>query len=350
MFAILFGAGFYIFLERLQNKGLGLRAADIYARRMLWLFIIGITHSYLVWTGDILYHYAICGLLLIPFRSIKSQNLVLVIVLLCALLLQRSFDQTVRRQGWYEANQSALKVPENQRTEDNKKDIAFWNNLTTPQNPDTSNVQIPKSSYWIGLKESHEHTNVHKGMLYYQGLLFTTLILMIMGVILVRSGIFNDYRAWKHYWIICFATLGLGLGINYARYYHWTYTDHEPILNIWKAWLFTFPRELLGIGYVLFFNGLYQKYFKSTRIRFISNIGRTALSNYIFQTVLLGLIFYGYGMAYFNQFSRSELLGIVAVIWILQLTLSSLWLKKFKQGPIEWIWRKLTYRSFENTN
>ncbi|HCQ15867.1 MAG TPA: DUF418 domain-containing protein, partial [Cryomorphaceae bacterium] len=109
----------------------------------------------------------------------------------------------------------------------------------------------------------------------------------------------------------------------------------------------TFPRELLGAGYILFFNGIYQKYLGSIRFKVISNFGRTALSNYIFQNILLGFIFYGYGMAYFNQFSRFALLGVVAIIWAVQLVLSWLWLRKFQQGPLEWLWRKLTYGSFE---
>ncbi|WP_421753224.1 DUF418 domain-containing protein [Croceimicrobium sp.] len=350
MFALLFGVGFYIFLERLQKKGLGLKAADLYARRMLWLFVIGIAHAYLIWDGDILYHYAICGLLLLPFRSIKSPYLVLVIALLCTLLLVRSCEQSQRRLGWQQANDTALKIPEDQRTEADTKAISFWNEVTSPQMPDISLQQIPKSTYWIGLKESYKHISAHKGMLYYQGLLFSTLILMIVGIIFYRSGIFSDYRLWKHYWLISFAVLALALGINYLRYYHWTYLEHKPILSVYKAWLFTFPRELLGIGYVLLPNGLYQKYCKSFRFKLISNVGRTALSNYIFQNVLLGFVFYGYGLAYFNRLSRFDLLGIVFIIWILQLVLSSFWLRKFQQGPLEWVWRKLTYGNFDRSN
>ncbi|HCQ17517.1 MAG TPA: hypothetical protein DIU20_14710, partial [Cryomorphaceae bacterium] len=234
MFALLFGVGFYIFLERLRKKGLGLKAMDIYARRMLWLFVMGIVHAYLIWNGDILYHYAICGLLLIPFRSLTTRQLVFVLVLLCTLLLARSFEQAKRRQGWQQANEAALTIPEDQRTEEDLKHIAFWNEITSPQKPDTASIQTPKSTYWVTIKENYEHTSAHKGLLYYQGLLFSTLMLMIMGIILFRSGIFTDYRVWKHYWIICLGILGVGLVINYVRYFHWTYNDHEPILNIWE--------------------------------------------------------------------------------------------------------------------
>ena len=78
----------------------------------------------------------------------------------------------------------------------------------------------------------------------------------------------------------------------------------------------------------------------------VSSIGRTALSNYILQNILLGIIFYGYGLARFNQYSRFELLGIVGLFWIFQLVISHMWLTRFRQGPLEWFWRKMTYQEF----
>ncbi|PLB19589.1 DUF418 domain-containing protein [Mariniflexile rhizosphaerae] len=78
----------------------------------------------------------------------------------------------------------------------------------------------------------------------------------------------------------------------------------------------------------------------------LSKIGRTALSNYIFQSIILGILFYGYGFGMFNGFSRFELLAIVVAIWTIQITCTYLWLKYHKQGPLELLWRKLTYNSF----
>ncbi|HAA21909.1 MAG TPA: hypothetical protein DCP28_25255 [Cytophagales bacterium] len=99
MFALLFGVGFYIFLDRLEKKQAGLRAMDIYARRLLWLFVIGAVHYYFVWDGDILHHYAICGFLLFPFRAMKGRSLLVVMGLLMALQLVKAYDLTLRRQG-----------------------------------------------------------------------------------------------------------------------------------------------------------------------------------------------------------------------------------------------------------
>ena len=347
MFALLFGVGFYIFLERLDKKNLGLRAMDIYARRMLWLFVIGIAHAYLVWNGDVLYHYAICGLLLVPFRSLKTINLLFIIAFLCFLELNLSYEQTIKRQGWKASYAQAISIPEKERTKDDLEKIEAWENRTTQKAPDTSRVEVRKKTYWVGLKETYQEASAHKGVLYYRGLIFRTLIVMIIGIVLYRSGIFQNYLVWKHYWLITLTSLILGLTINYVRFYHWTFEYDQPVLNIWKEWLFTFPKEVLGVAYILLFNGIYQKFLQAHRFRLVSNIGRTALTNYIFQNVLLGFIFYGYGLAQYNQFSRFQLLGIVGVIWIIQLVLCWLWLRKYQQGPLEWTWKKLTYSSFQ---
>ncbi len=347
MFALLFGIGFYIFLERLEKKGLGLKAMDIYARRLLWLFVIGIAHAYLIWDGDVLYHYAICGFLLFPFRSIKSRSLTLIVVFLCVLQLLKSYDQTVRWQDRQKTYLEASSIPKNGRTEEDIRKIAFWEDRTKQKAPDTSQVEMKKPTYLAGLRETYEHASAHKGLVYYQGLLFPSLIAMILGIVLYRSGIFSDCHVWKYYWLISFSVLVVGLIINYLRYYHWTYEYFNPVTDVWDGLLFTFPKELLGIGYVLIFNGLYQKFLCSVRFKMISNIGRMALTNYIFQNTLLGLIFYGYGLTMFNRLSRFELLGIVAVIWIVQILLSSLWMKKHKQGPLEMMWKALTYNSFK---
>jgi uncharacterized protein len=264
------------------------------------------------------------------------------------LLLVKSYEQTKRRQDWKEKAEAAQNIPIDQRTDQQTKSINFWNKKLQPQSADTATYPAPKSSYWIGLKETYDHASVHKGMLYYQSLLFPSLIVMLIGIMFYRSGIFSDYRKWKYYWPASLSILMFGLLINYDRYNQWTYDYFNPVLNIWQGWLHTFPKEILGIAYILIFNGLYQRFSLFKKAQFISQVGRMALTNYIFQNVLLGLIFHGYGLSQFNHFSRFELLGVIMIIWIIQITLTLLWLRKHSQGPLEQLWRTLTYRSFNS--
>ena len=78
----------------------------------------------------------------------------------------------------------------------------------------------------------------------------------------------------------------------------------------------------------------------------LAAVGRTALTNYLFQTVVCTAIFYGHGLGFFGQVERIGQVGIVLGIWAVQLMISPLWLRWFRFGPIEWIWRCLTYMRF----
>lgn len=347
MFALLFGVGFYIFLERLDRKNLGLRAMDIYSRRLIWLFVIGVMHAYLVWNGDVLYHYSVCGCLLFPFRSIKTHYLVLIVLFLASLQLIKSSEQTSKRQKWKYDYEKALAIPVVERNEADQEKIQFWERKISKKSPDTSTYKARKPEYIKGVKETYREMKVHKGLLYYQGLLFPSLIAMILGIVFYRSGIFVNYRVWRYYWPISLVILGIAIVINYLRYYQWTYEYYYPVVSSWLSYMFTFPKEMLGVAYILIINGLYQRFCRRSRVGLISIVGRMALSNYIFQNILLGIIFYGYGMSMYNQFSRFELIGIVVLIWVLQITLSSLWSSRYPQGPLEWLWRKLTYAGFK---
>ena len=344
MFTLLFGVGFYLFLDRLEKKQLGLKAMDIYARRLLWLFIIGIIHAYFVWNGDVLYHYAICGLLLFPFRSFSKKGLLLSVLVLVLLEANKAYDKTNQRRDSYDNYLAVKDAPETERTDLENKRVTYWNNFLTEKAPDTASVKVPKETYPIGLKETYEQASAHKGMLYYQGFLFPSLMVMLIGVYLYKSGIFEDYHGWKYYWLITISLLLTGLMVNYFRYYHWTFTYFKPVLNFWVDWAFTFNKQILGVGYVLLINGMYQKFLSHRNTGLVSNIGRMALSNYLFQNILMGLIFYGYGLALFNRFSRTELLVIVPIVWLIQMLVSWLWAKKFNQGPVESFWKRMTYR------
>lgn len=346
MFTLLFGVGFYIFLERLERKDLGLKAMDIYARRLLWLFVFGLVHAYFIWNGDVLYHYAVCGFFLFPFRSFKVNQLVAVLLLLMGVLLYNSYGRTSNVQKQFYEYTQAVNLTEEEQTEEDQKRIKAWERRTQTGEPDRSDVGIPRTTLYQSWIANAEHTKVHKGAVFYQGILFRTLIMMVLGMMLYKLGVFQNYRSVKHYWLFTLLILMTALMMNYARYYHWIFNYFEPVKNVWQGWLFTFPKEALGLAYILLFNGIYQKYLKKFAANPISLAGRMALSNYILQSIICGLIFYGYGLGKYNQYSRIELLPMVVGIWILQLAISWLWLRGFMQGPLEKLWRRLTYSSF----
>lgn len=346
MFALLFGVGFYIFLERIGRRESGLRALDIYARRLLWLFVFGVAHAYLLWNGDILYHYAVCGFFLFPFRSFRLRGLSLVLLVLASVVLFNTYVTTSRTGEQYEAYVSAQQIPAGSRSESESEATARWERRTRPGRAKEGPVDTPRQTYLASIAENYERVAVHKGQVLHGGILYRTMIMMLLGVVLYRSGAFRDYRSIKGYWAITLLLLVGALSINYVRYYQWTYEYFEPVRQVWMGWLVAFHKELLGLAYVLLLNGLYQKYGLRFRFDPVSDAGRTALTNYIAQSMVCGFIFYGYGLGRYNVFARHELLYVVVLIWALQLVASWLWCRKFRYGPLEWAWRRLTYRPF----
>ncbi len=347
MFTLLFGVGFYIFLERLEGKGYGLKALDIYARRLLWLFVFGLVHAYFIWNGDVLYHYAACGFFLFPFRSMRIKQLLLTLLLFATILLFNSYQRSSATHQQYITHLQASQVEVVKRTPQDEEIISRWERRTRRGSVDTASMDVPRQNLYQNWIANTEHTQVHKGVVLHQGIFFRTLIMMILGIVLYKLNVFQNYRTIKYYWLVTVGILVIALTVNYLRYYHWTYEYFRPVKDVWQGWLFTFPKEALGLAYVLLLNGLYQKYRHQIKFTVITDVGRMALTNYILQSVICGLLFYGYGLGKYNTYSRSELLYVVLVIWAIQLIVSRLWMKKFAQGPLEKLWRDLTYKSFK---
>lgn len=343
MFALLFGVGFCIFLDKAGKEGM--KGMDIYARRILWLFVFGVLHAYLIWNGDILYHYAVCGLLLLPLRSFSKPWLLAAIVLLSVPTLYSAHSSTSRTVAQHEAYVAASDIAPDERTKEQHDQIAAWEKRRQEKPADRHDpvIEARLGGYLDNVAENARHTGVHEGKLVYTGILFRTLMLMAAGILLYRLGIFSDYRRMKGYWLVTGVLLSASLMASYYRYFQWSYEYTEPVRNYLVAYAFTFSLEGQGIAYVLLLNGLYQKFLAKLRFNPLAKAGRMALTNYLMQSVICAFIFFGYGFGMFNQYARSELLLIIAAIWAFQLAFSEFWLRNHRYGPMEWLWRKLTY-------
>lgn len=348
VFALLFGVGFYIFMERMEVKQVGLKGMDIFARRLFWLFVFGLVHAIFIWSGDILYHYAVCGLLLFPFRSFKTVHIIAVIVVIISTLLYKSHQSTTSKASKFHAYEEAVLIDSLTRTDGQQKAIDQWLKMTTVSKPDGGEqVAARKGGYLSNLQENLSHVEVNKGNLFYSGIVLRTLLLMLLGVVFYRWGIFADYRQVPYYWLVTVLVLSLGIWVNYIRSYHWTYEYYQrPVVTLSKAWVILFCKEVLAIGYILFFNGAYQKFLRNLKVNPLASVGRMALTNYIGQSVICAFIFYGFGFGLFNELPRRSLLWIVGIIWFFQIGLSSIWMKYQSLGPLEYLWRKLNYHPF----
>jgi uncharacterized protein len=311
---------------------------------MFWLFVLGAVHACLLWPGDILYHYAVCGLLLLPARSLRGWQLLACIAALMLLIGWQSVTatgETLKRQAVYEG---ALASPPAERSEEERTLIERWETRHSPRSTMTPDETSPRlGGYLANVEANMDGVGLAEGRVFYRGILFRTLLLMLAGVALYRLGLFHDYRNMKGYWPASLALLAAGLAANYSRHWTWTYEYFTPITSYGVALAQAFSKEMLGVAYILVFNGLFQKFPRNSLSKPLCRVGRMALTNYLLQSVLAGLIFYGYGLGLHGAIPRSQLWPFVIAIWLLILAGSVIWLHHFRQGPVEALWRRLMY-------
>jgi uncharacterized protein len=329
IFSMLFGAGIVLMTSRIESKSQ--KSAPVHYRRTFWLLIIGLIHAYLLWHGDILVSYGLCGLFLFLFRRKKPKNLLIIglIFILIGSLIFLMFGLSLP--SWPEAS---------------------YQNTLQSWKPDPSEVEWELELYrgsWI--KQNPHRIQV---ALVFQTFIFLTLVgwraggVMLVGMALYKWGVFSAQHSKKFYivlMIICFS-IGFPLvicGIIQNFKANWS-LDFSMFLgsqfNYWGS-LFISMGFICIVMLICQFNA-WKKF-----IRTFSAVGRMAFTNYLLQTLICTFIFYGHGLGFFGKVQRVYQILIVLGVWVVQLIISPLWLKYFRFGPAEWLWRSLTYKRFQ---
>ncbi|MFC3121359.1 DUF418 domain-containing protein [Agaribacter flavus] len=331
IFSILFGASIIMLCEKAKSRHQGEFRA--YGKRMFWLFVIGLLHLFLLWEGDILSTYAIVGLLVFLFRdlSIQACTFICLLLIACSTVLNLQLDL--------------------EPIDLSQSDFAGLRAMYLPTSEDIDNViQAMRGSYdsvmsatsWAS---SDQDFVIGDTYLINMGTasLLKIASLMMLGMILFKSGVLLGQRGRELYKKM--ACYGIALGyISTLLIVVWLYSNQYDanLYFSYGAGLLSLSTYITTVGYV----GLVCWLIKSARAtRFINTIkpvGRLALTNYLSQSLLCALIFYGYGIGAFGSFNRVELLLTAISIGIAQIGFSHLWLNYFAQGPIEWLWRRLS--------
>lgn len=186
-----------------------------------------------------------------------------------------------------------------------------------------------KKSYWM---ESEFH---------YRYSYFDTLSMMLIGMALFKWQVLQGKLRSGHYALMVLAGYGIGIPVNWIETK--TYIDAGFSLTDYYNVQVTYDlgRLMMVVGHV----GVIMLFCKSgalTRWRSsLAAVGRMALSNYLMHTLITTFVFVG--LAQFGKWERYQLYFLVIGIWIFQLVVSPLWLRRFYFGPVEWLWRSLTY-------
>ena len=354
IFSMLFGAGMFIFISRLEKKVSGIMSTELFMRRQLWLLVFGVFHAYvLVWYWDILYSYAICGIVLFAFRRLSPKHL-LIAAGVCLLLMtareNRDLykDKSVITKGELVA---AMDTTITKLTDKQKDQLKAMEGLKEKSNPDEKKKRMEKqikgiTGSYADLYEARSNM-AEKGqtLAMYYFLIWDILLFMFIGLAFFKLGILQGEAKTKVYGWMTVIGLGVGLPLSYffvTNNVNYNFNWYEIIKN--KSFdYYELQRTVHSFGIF----GLIMLMYKSGWFKWLFSlmrpVGQMAFTNYLTQSIMCGIFFMGIGFGYFGKLEYHQLFYVVAAVWIIQIIWSHVWLRYFRFGPLEWAWRSLTY-------
>jgi len=400
LFTLLFGMGFAIMIIKAQESN---RAyISLFVRRMMFLFFMGVIHMVFIWSGDILNLYAIGGLMMLAWISIihtkkfKRFNkpivflrigLVMLIIpvmipLIGAIYLGLTNDnQDVMKEWQYKQNiiiltdqRLATLVDNNEPILNSKSSFSHQPYIKSSNVSDSeikaanenlnSDVEVAIKKYNTRKNMSNEEVTAFTQSSYWfatlyrikvamvrlkvapLGTLFIGIPVFFIGYWLIASGIMrkpDQHIVFFKYLTLIGGGFGLFLTITGVMINLHPATDSAFEIKLASQGLFTLGKDVLTAGYLgglmwLIINNRFKMFFS-----WLAPMGRMALTNYISHSIILSTLFYGYAGAMFGEVARADQIIIVAIIIINQALISRWWLRHFQFGPLEWLWRSITY-------
>jgi uncharacterized protein len=353
MFSMLFGAGVILMTSRAERRGAGQDVADIYLRRNILLLLFGLIHGVLIWDGDILFDYALSALLLLyPLRKLPARTLFLtgtflsLVVSTWTTLVFIKFDHNLsvmHQAAAAEARQHAGQPI----TAAEKKISEEWHKTVESHQPTAARfekkVAKVNRSYWEVVAE---HAKSYTDDLFHDHILamMDWLSAMMIGMALMKAGFLTGELSYRTY--IMTALVGAAISIPlYVVGLAQVVASHLDFMVI-DEWLFL-PYYLTREAGMLAITAALIIIIKSGRLptarRLLAAVGQTALTNYLVTSVICQLIFVWGPWKLYGHLEYYQLNYVTLGVWAFNLVFSTLWLRAFAFGPVEWVWRSLTY-------
>ena len=346
LFSMLFGASTILLVSRLERSG-RTDAADIYYRRNLWLIAFGMVNAFIfLWYGDILYAYGVTALFLFPFRKLAPKWLIVIgIAGFVAGAAWNGYD-TVRLLRKHDAYVEAVAARDAHRplTEAQQGAITAWTEArgdykSTPDEVRRS-IERHRSGYaTMFWRVAGVNADIQSWYMYRY--FFDIFSMMLIGMALFRLGVLTNDRPASLYWAMLVGGYAVGLTVNILET-RWVIDHQFSALSFAQADIsYDLGRLTMTIGHL----GALLLFVRSGALawlrRAFAAVGQMAVTNYLTHSVVCGIFFTGLG--YYGMLERYQLYYVVFAIWVAQLIVSPLWLKRYRFGPVEWLWRSLTY-------
>jgi uncharacterized protein len=354
IFSMLFGAGVVLMTARAEKRGAGAQIADIYLRRNMWLLLLGFLHGYLLWNGDVLFIYALTALLVLyPLRKLKPKTLLLGGTFISLVLGTYAVSQYTHAADHIILQRKAALVAADRLagrtiTPQQKEIEAQWTKLVNAHTFSEARFQEELASahagYWTGVEDRLQHYIGPRAAISDLTFVIESLGAMMIGMGLFKTGFLTAENSYATYtWT---AVIGFLLsGPLYIFTILKAYASGFFILDIDK-WLYMpyyLPREAGAIAIA----AVVMIAVKSGILRPVQHalaaVGQTALSNYLLTTVICQFIFLWGPWKLYGKLEYYQNNYVLLLVWAINLVVSPIWLRKFQFGPVEWLWRSLTY-------
>ena len=334
LFSMLFGASMLLVIDRAEAAGRS--GAWVHYSRMVVLALFGLAHFYFLWFGDILFLYAVTGMIAFVFRRQATHTLLMwAVVLFVANAGTSALTAGYFRDIDVKAH-SAAATPQQVRE---------WNDAVTPwgmMTPERAAEETATAR--SGFLTRAAHMIRDRGAEPFHSLPFLlpeTLALMLLGMASFRSGYFTGAWPDERYrriaaWSIAIGAIGFAVlaAVDISTHFY------VPLLFFNFLAVGTPFRVVMALGYAALIILLFRKP-SAIRARFAA-VGRAAFTNYLGTSILAALVFFGDGLALFEHLSRFQAWLFVPLFWLLMLLWSKPWLDHFQYGPFEWLWRSLS--------
>jgi uncharacterized protein len=317
LFSFLFGFGTYIFYERVTAKGYSFK--KYFTRRLLGLLLIGCIHAFLIWDGDILISYSLIGILLLLFHRFSPTLwiwLALTLIILPSFVLGGLLFIAVlldpKNAGWpYDAELG------------------------------TKAMEVYSSGSFLEIAEQRVHDWLYVNN--FENAIFLVLALFPMFLL----GMYSAKKKWfahiedhiKKMKFICIGAFIISCVFKLLPYYYEKNIATEFLQD-------SIGGPASAIFYASFLALIVRREFWRKLLSPLSFVGRMSLSNYLFQSILCTTLFYNYGFGLYGKIGPFYGFILTLFIYFIQIILSKQWFKRFNYGPIEWLWRRMTYGNF----
>lgn len=332
LFSILFGASLLLFIERTEAPGR--HGARLQARRLLWLMLFGYLHFLLIWDGDILFLYGAVGFLAMIVRHWTPKQLVLGAAL--TLAVWQGLGVSIWGRSLLDEAAVTSGTASSEAQKRHAKDLAWFRATDKRDIEDAARSWLEQVRYKVAekLPDPLGLVGFNWG---------ETLPWMMIGMALLKSGFFAGRWPPRLLCRTANAALLLGGGATLA-FTWWAAAWHYPEVTMHFAMEFglVLPHTAMALGYAALLVRAARCLLTAAPGQMLEAAGRIAFTNYIATSLVMCLLCQSWGLSLYGQFGAAQRWTLVLLVWALILAWSQPWLTRYRQGPMEWLWRSLT--------